>query len=229
MNKFQTMLDSNKMSLIVSLPANNIEFARAAIRGGANAVKVHINVFHRASGNTFGSFDENQEFFDQLFSEFSGPIGIVPGGSSKDILETELNKIEEKGFSFYSMYMHETSTSLLRMKSIAKTVAGDFTYQENDISLLKDFGISAFEASIVPGEQYGDPLTVKNLINYKEIVNKVKIPVILPSQKKLIPEDVQLLHQAGISAVMIGAVVTGKEVGSIERSTYEFKNAIDKL
>ena len=58
--QFKEMIRQNKFSLVVSLPSNDLELAKAALEGGAQAVKVHCNVWHRASGHTFGSYAENK-------------------------------------------------------------------------------------------------------------------------------------------------------------------------
>lgn len=64
--EFKQMIETNKFSLVVSLPSNKLELAQAALDGGAQAVKVHCNVWHRASGHTFGTYAENREFLRQL-------------------------------------------------------------------------------------------------------------------------------------------------------------------
>ena len=54
MNPYLKMLENPKMTLIMSLPKNDPALCRAAFEAGADAVKVHINVEHRASGSRFG-------------------------------------------------------------------------------------------------------------------------------------------------------------------------------
>ena len=41
-------------ALAVSLPLNDIALAKAAEEAGADALKIHINVHHDASGTHFG-------------------------------------------------------------------------------------------------------------------------------------------------------------------------------
>ncbi|WP_158589652.1 MULTISPECIES: hypothetical protein [Clostridia] len=53
--------------------------------------------------------------------------------------------------------------------------------------------------------------------------------VIVPNQRKLQPEDVRHLANTGIKAIMIGAVVTGDEVESLEWAISEFKKAMKQL
>ena len=54
------------MDLVVSLPRNDVELATAAANAGANALKVHMNVAHRASGTHFGTYDYVREAASQL-------------------------------------------------------------------------------------------------------------------------------------------------------------------
>ena len=78
--KLKKLIGENKFSLVVSLPANNLAFAEAALKGGAQAVKVHINVKHQASGNVFGTFKENKDFLRDLVRLCGDtPAGLVPG------------------------------------------------------------------------------------------------------------------------------------------------------
>ena len=79
---FRQMIESNSFTLVVSLPANDLDLARAALDAGAQAIKVHCNVWHRASGHTFGTYAENREFLRQLITLCGEvPVGLVPGGA----------------------------------------------------------------------------------------------------------------------------------------------------
>ena len=80
MSKFKELLERKPLSLVVSLPENDIALARAAMEEGADALKVHYNVGHRASGNHFGPLDMYAEVFRAIRSEFGGPLGVVPSG-----------------------------------------------------------------------------------------------------------------------------------------------------
>mgnify|MGYP001266198430 CR=1 FL=1 len=223
MRSLKKLLNEKDLSLIVSLPSNNLEIAKAAIAGGADAIKVHLNVEHRASGNTFGSLEENRTFFEKLVNEFSGPIGIVPGGNPDSIKEQELRALEDLGFSFYSVYMKHAPSFMLDLK-MEKTVAGDSSFSLETIRSLNHFKIDAFEASIIPGEEYGTALNFQDLLNYRSIVDVLDLPVIVPSQRKITPDDIPHLASTGIRAVMVGAVTTGNDTDSIEKAVSDFKN-----
>lgn len=79
MSRLLEKLKSSKMCLIASIPQNNYELAKAAWEAGADAIKVHINIWHRASGNSFGSLEENREVFEKILKDSPVPVGIVAG------------------------------------------------------------------------------------------------------------------------------------------------------
>ena len=81
MTKLKEMIKRNKMSLVISLPENDLSLARAAMEAGADGLKFHINVEHRASRNVFHGLDEYKSMFETLRSEFDGLLGIVLGDS----------------------------------------------------------------------------------------------------------------------------------------------------
>jgi hypothetical protein len=56
--KTEEIFKTKKMVLIASLPKNDPALAKAAAAGGADMLKIHLNVEHAASGTKFGSFDE---------------------------------------------------------------------------------------------------------------------------------------------------------------------------
>ncbi|RFB17486.1 hypothetical protein DZB84_09830 [Bacillus sp. HNG] len=217
------------MTLIVSLPENRLDLARVAVRAGVDVIKMHVNVDHRASGNHFEEVDSYSEVFRSIKDEFSGPLGIVPGGSFEDIKQTEMEKLINLGFSFYSIYAHHKPSWMLGLDQIEKTFAITSDYQIENIGNVKQFGITALEASIVRGEEYGTPLTFKDVLAYYKLVQSVDVPVLVPSQRKLVPHDLPVLYQAGVKAVMLGAIVTGHTEDSLEKAISIFREGIDSL
>lgn len=225
----QDTLQKNKMTLIVSLPENNVELAKAAIDSGADGVKLHVNVDHRASGNTFGSSEQYEEVFTIIRDYFKGPFGIVPGGSLEQIKEEELQRLIKVGFNYYSIYAHHLPSWLLNLEQIEKTFAITNEYPLGLLGHLKKFGYRAIETSIIPGEEYGTPLTFKDILVYKRIVEKVDIPVLVPSQRKLVPADVTTLSNVGVNGIMLGAIVLGNSTESVKSAVSSFREAIDTM
>ncbi|MFD1906303.1 hypothetical protein ACFSQ7_23515 [Paenibacillus rhizoplanae] len=81
----------------------------------------------------------------------------------------------------------------------------------------------------MPGSEYGTGLSFADLLKYRYLADHSGLPVLVPSQRKLVTGDVPSLQRAGVKAIMLGAVVTGKTEDELRRAVSSFRGAIDKL
>lgn len=227
MKTLLSLLNSKKFILIVSLPQNSIELAKAAEEGGADAIKVHINVKHEASGTKFGSWNEEKNNLKKILSAIKIPVGIMPGA---EICATqkEMEEIENLGFDFIDIYDFHLPPWMLSFKKIIKIVAIGHNFSLEAVKVLNTMNIDLIEASIIPPEGYGKKITVSDIVNYKMIVAATEKPVIVPTQRIISPSDIPLLIDIGIKGLMIGAVVTGSTPEKIKYITKKFKNELTK-
>jgi len=223
------LLRERPFSLVVSLPANDPELARAAVAAGAQALKVHINVLHRASGTQFGSLAEEREALREI-QRVAGclPVGLVAGGHAR-VPAGEVAEAVAMGFTTISIYAHHMPAAWLGIPGAHWMPAPDFTYTPDEIAALGRLPIAAVEASIIEPEGYGQPLTVSDLCRYRQVTDRVAQPVLVPSQRRVVPEDVPALMRTGVRGLMIGAVVTGKAPDSLAAATAAFRSAVDRL
>ncbi|MDY4604233.1 hypothetical protein [Clostridium tertium] len=224
------ILNEKEISLIVSLPENNVELAKAALLAGADVLKIHINVEHRASKTRFGSLTEELEVIKKIVSlcnEYDKPIGIVAGGHDK-IPMKEIEGIMTEGFSFISLY-DKHMNPLIFNKDIYRMVAIDNNYKLEYVKAYDELPIDVLECSIMDPETYGDELTVREILQYQSIRSTTSKPMVIPTQRNITPEQVLILQEMGINAIMIGAIVTGKTKDSIYESTLKYRNMIDNF
>lgn len=231
MPDFTSLIRDGALSLVVSLPRNDLDLARAALDAGADAIKVHANVWHRASGNTFGSLEDNRSFLHDLITVAQGrPVGLVPGARDSFITPRELRELEDMGLSFFSAYADDCPPFMLA-SSLTRMLALHDTCTRADLVGLRDWDlIDVVEASIINGEEYGSPLRVTDLLRYRSIVRTTGKPVLVPTQRAIDPDDVWALRDAGCGAVMIGAVVMrGTGASCVAEATRSFRRAIDSI
>ena len=229
MNRLLNKVKKSKMVLIASLPENSYELAKCAWEAGADAIKVHVNVWHRASNNTFATIEEQKELLKKIVNDSPVPVGIVLGDSAKKA-EESLEQAVELGFDFVSLYSHHTSPNLLTCDKIDKFFAVDYTYSFDQIKLVNDSNFATFlELSICRPETYGERLNGLDLMKYKYISEHVDLPTIVPTQHVVKPSDIPLLHDCHIAGIMIGAVTYGKDKDNIFKTLKAFREAIDKL
>ncbi|MGK5506516.1 hypothetical protein [Brevibacillus formosus] len=227
MNRFRQALEEKPFLLMVSLPQNDEILARAAMEEGADGLKMHINVYHRASGNRFGPLAEYTDFLQTIRSQFAGPIGIVPGGSMEELNPEEIKQFDSLGIDFLSIYGHHLPASLLKIEGVASTFAIDDQFDLNRLEAVKHFPMTALEASIIPGSEYGTRLTFADLLTYRYIVEKAGIPIIVPTQRKIVAEDIVALRETGVRVLLAGAMAIGRTEEEMRRSIHALRNAID--
>ena len=230
--RFRELMQKQKFTLVVSLPSNDLSLAEAALAGGAHAVKVHCNVWHRASGHTFGTYAENKEFLQNLIDLCGDvPVGLVPGTSEAFITEEELRELEQMGLDFISAYSQNLPVFAMNSEGITNAVAIGSDYTELMLETIRDSAIEILECSVVPGEAYGKDLTCADVLGYAGIVKRTGKPCMVPTQKKIRPDDVKHLYRAGCNALMIGAIVFGQNPTPerIREVTAAFRAAVDAL
>lgn len=230
--EFKQLIEGNKFSLVVSLPSNSLEMARAAIDGGAQAVKVHCNVWHRASGHTFGTYADNRGFLKELISMCGEiPVGLVPGGADAFVSKEERLELEQMGLKFFSAYSHHLPCYMMESNVLTKMVAIDSTYTQNTLDAVRNSAIDVLECSVQPGENYGTDLCYADILRYSDIAAKTAKPCLIPTQRRIRPSEVRHLHEAGCKAVMIGAIVMGKEPDAeqVRTVTAAFREAVERI
>ena len=108
--------------LIVSLPENSVELARAAAEGGADALKVHTNVRHDASGTQFGSLAEERERLEGILA-VGLPTGIVPGVAASLPSRQDMAELARMGIDFFDLYVHDMPVWMTRVEGMTRTAA----------------------------------------------------------------------------------------------------------
>ena len=229
---FKDRICGRKFSLIVSLPSNDLELAKAALAGGADAIKVHCNVWHRASGHSFGTYEENREFLKELIRLCGDvPVGLMPGTDQAFITNEDRLELEEMGLSFTSAYWHHLPDFMMESRKLTNAVAIDLNYTETTLEAVRESRIPVLEASIMKGQDYGQALTHEDIQRYAEIAAKTGKPCVIPTQKHIKPSQVKDLYQAGCKAIMIGAVVFGQEPTpeQLREAVGVYRQAVDAL
>jgi len=214
--------------LVVSLPRNEVQFAEAAQAGGADAVKVHINVHHHASGTLFGSLAEESEALEAIV-QVGLPVGIVPGAEAAMASSDDMKKLDEMGIDFFDAYVHQMPAAMLQMKTqMSRMIALSHRQRGTDFSLGPYAAwCDLIEASIIEPDGYGQPLTVADLCDYAAICTAYSdIPVLVPTQRYIRPDELSILTNGGIRGIIIGAVVTGDELTRIEQTTRHFADVL---
>lgn len=211
--------------LIVSLPENSAALARAAAEGGADALKVHLHVTHQASGTRFGGLEEERSRLEGIIS-LGLPTGVVPGGADSLASQQEMRELAAIGMDFCDLFLHHMPAWVASFEGMTRVAAIDRATELEVLPECEALGIQMIEAAVVPPEGYGQALHLSDLIAYGRIRRATQLPIIVPTERGIKPEDVPLLIDVGINAIMIGAVVTGREPAALRAATERFASAL---
>jgi hypothetical protein len=220
-------LYNDKFTLIVSIPRNDKALALAAIEGGADAIKVHTNVFHRASGNFFPDFMDQIDTLRDIVSSVDIPVGIVPGGGERCIQKGELAVLKELHFDFISMFAQDMPLYLYNSDfTIMCAVTDNFSLEE--LKAVNKSKVDIVEADVLPDDKR-EKLYFSDLVKYERMLQTIHKPVVIPTQRAIEPDEVQTLFEMGAKGLMIGAIVTGSEPKSLREITLKYRMEIDRL
>lgn len=227
MNRFVQLLRTRPMTLIMSLPQNDVALSRRSFEAGADVVKVHANLAHRASNTGFGPFEGYAEAFAAMLGQATGPMGLVLGANVADV-RRDMHSASALPFSFFSLYAHHAPPTILSLPQALMAACGH-GYAIEEAAALEAVGAQVLEASIIAPEGYGAPLSVRDVIAYRRLCAATGLPVVVPTQRHIAPEDLPYLRDAGVRGIMIGAIVTGSDPDGIPRAVEAYRAAIDRL
>jgi hypothetical protein len=219
-------LRGGEFPVIVSLARHDLDLARAALGAGAFAIKVHLNAYHRATGTTFGSFAEERPFYEKL-AKLGVPL-LVMAGQDKVPSAEEMDALADLGFEGFNIYFSDMQPHLLQSRLRPMPALGE-TSTDDDLRKILDIPGAMMEASVASFADYGKALDEVDLTRYREITAKAGIPVIAPSQKRFTAEDMPKLKAAGIAAPLLGVIVTGTTVDSMEAAVRPIAEAARSL
>lgn len=227
MSRFLETLRSGRFGLIVALPANSVEMARAGEEGGADAVKVHLNITHRATRRKFGPLETERPVLEEILNGVRVPVGLVPAAEGAD--RAEIVAAASMPFDFVDMFVHFMPAWLLKIGRWGRMAAADASC---NLDLLRGLsrvpGLDMAELALIPPEGYGQPLNVRDLALYTAAAEALGKPAIIPSQRRLEPDDVPALRATGAAGVMIGVLSVGESAREIYEMTRAFRKAIDE-
>lgn len=225
MNQLQTQLTQNSWTLLVSLPKNDLELARVALESGAQGLKVHVNVEHFASGTRFGNLAQEREILAQiagLARKFGASVGVVPGTLENFASPSDFATMAQIGIDYFDAYPADAPAWTFEQRDLSIMMAAFHGGDLDEFAGFETLGMTLCEASILGHESYGQPLSGLDLSKYRALAGKLSVPVIVPSQKKIVPADIPALQKTGVKGLLIGAIVTGRDAQSLETAVRSF-------
>lgn len=216
---------SRRGLLVVSLPRNERDLAQAAVDGGADLLKVHVNVRHRAAGTVFGSLGEEMDRLNAIL-ELGLPTGLVPG-EERMVAPGDLPLLRR--FAFLDAYLTHLPL-FLYAAGVPVIPAIPHDYPAEALTFLRHLPGEWAEAALVPPEEYGRPPEEEDFAALARAGESSARRLIVPTQRRIRPEDLERYFALpAVWAVMIGVVVTGADPGGIRSATEAFRRRLEQI
>lgn len=225
-SRFYDALISGRFPVAVSLPRHDMALAEAARDAGADAIKLHLNAYHRASGTTFGSFSEERGFFERV-ATLGLPL-LVMAGQETVPTRAEMDAMAAMGVEGFNVYFDHLQDHLLDAAMRPMPAMADKS-TDADLAKMNALEGAIIEASITSFPDYGKPLDETDLAGFRHVTDNTPRPVIAPSQKRFVPGDVARLKSVGISGILVGVIVTGNTPEQMHASLAPMVAAANQL
>jgi hypothetical protein len=231
MMKFSQMLteinnNARPTALVASLPRNDPALAKAALEGGADVVKLHLNLHHRASGTKIGSLEDELPALQEILDLWQGkPVGIVPG-TRETVNPAEMAQLAPLGFDFLSLYFYDAPVGALPPSNQIERMLAFSSADSPDLAeTLEQLDVQVCELSIMAPDTYGQVLTQHDLARYAAFRQRTRLPLVVPSQHRIPPAALTEITRLGIEAVMLGSIVCGNTPESWKAAFQKFSQA----
>ena len=148
----------------------------------------------------------------------------------------EFISLAKNGLSFLDIYAKHMPLWFIDLPLDIIIALDEFTGFVEEPYYLTHFGwppetnkmrFKMCEASVFAAEDYGRPFTFLDYRFLRILQEYVDLPLLVPTQKAISPEDAIWLKRTGTGGLMIGAVVTGDTADSIAGATEKYRKAID--
>ncbi|MFH1576517.1 MAG: hypothetical protein ABID35_03150 [Candidatus Margulisiibacteriota bacterium] len=222
MPKLVELLQKNKLTLIAALPNNDLELARAAIAGGADALQLHLNV------RGVGDYNSEKVNLAKILGIASIPVGMMPG-SKKQASRKEMQEIVKMGIDFVNLKRDNLPDYYSELKGVSKVLGLGNRFTIDLVLGIGEHGADALDAAIIPAAEQGKDLVIGDLQNYISIVISAGIPVIIPTQRSIRPSEVAIVSDTDARGLLLTPVVLGTTAKHIEKNVREFRVAVDDL
>ena len=208
------------MLLLVLLSPDEQDLARTALEAGASGLLVEL-----VSEGEAGISAEAIDKVGGIVKIAEGrPCGVLVRSPDNGLVE-RLDQLAAAGVDFVALPIQKASVALLRQSSIGKVLCIDSSVRAESLRGIGALPVDAVLLETVPSEKAGGPLTIHQLLLYRQMVELAQKPVIVAAQLKLQPEDAPFLRSLGIEAVLVRAEAATSPVETIKG----LRQAIDRL
>ncbi len=141
----------------------------------------------------------------------------------------ELPELSGMGLAFLDAFVHVLPAFLFEV-GVPIIPALPHSIDPRYLRLVRDLPGQWVEAAIVDPRGYGLPTAPEDFAALRIVGTETKKQLIVPTQRRILPTDLPRYFEIpGMTALTIGAIVTGADPRSLGRATHAFREAMDRV
>ena len=238
------------MLLLVRLGRNEVGLAEAAVAAGADGLVCHLygsrggpsrggeagQGDEAASGPEtqqqevqFGGLAEERPNLEAILKVAGGrPVGVAVGTAGATTTD-ELNELARMGIDFVAIHPQRAPATLLGIEALGHVVQLDREYPSGPLRGINELGIDAVELTIGRPENSLPQLTIHDLASFRQLIDSIRRPVLVPTVWAAQPGDLKFFHEVGVEALVLTPELLGEGPENVRARVAEYRQAIDNL
>ncbi|MBU0687188.1 MAG: hypothetical protein KKB81_04995 [Candidatus Margulisbacteria bacterium] len=220
MAKLLNLMQSNPLTLLVSLPENTLGFAKAAVEAGADTITLVIDSYEKYLA-------EKDNLFE-IIKKAEVPVGISLN-TTEDFEAADYKNMIAAGADYIAVPIIKVPPLLKEQKEIAQVYILNKDYTIDELLNIKEVDKVVLEAKISKHKESGREINVGDLQNYITMATSTHLPIIVPTEKRIHPSEVPIIWDTGVKGIELTSVVLGQSEKSLQKVTREYRMAIDDL
>lgn len=216
-----TFLAQKKFFLFGDLHVNSRDLAIACEEAGADSIIFHLNQ-EVGGGFRFAGLEIEEDSIRDSMSVLKVPLGITIG-DTRELLENDWEVIADMGFAFVNMFAHQLPIFVWNDNRLEKIVSIGPGYILEQVRALSELdNVSAIVAALTPNQGIGLPFTILDGTTLRLITSLSSKPVLVPTQRKIRPQDIVPLTKMGCRGLLLTTTAYGETPESCREkiSTY---------
>lgn len=212
MSSFVAEIKNKPFSLVVELPSISSSFFQAAYENGADFIRV-----------------KPLSFYDLQNAQDALKISKLFMGLDLANIKEEIKIKDIQKFSFLTLPFRSRKNQKLENIRLPFLLRLSTLYSLDEIVSMEKNTLAALEADIVPKPGWGREMINADLQNYISIALASKAPVLVPTQRNLLPSEIAILWDAGIKGIVLTSDFLENDIEQFEKKIKDFSAAVKEL
>lgn len=212
MSSFVAEIKNKPFSLIVEIPTISSSYIQAAYENKADFIRI-----------------KPLSFYDLQNAQEALKISKLLMGLDLVNIKEEIKIKDVQKFSFLTLPFRSRKNQKLENIKLPFLLRLSTLYSLDDIVSMEKNTLAVLEADIVPKPGWGREMINADLQNYISIALASKAPVLVPTQRNILPSEVAILWDAGIKGIILTSEFLDNDIEQFEKKLQDFSAAIKEL